>query len=67
MFNALSRLSEYNSLLQNNKDKKNILKALYDNISLMKEELIDMMILQKISNIYHITLVKMFDAFKNRL
>ena len=67
MFDALLKLSKYNSLLQNDKDKKDILKALYNSVSLIKEELIDMMILQKISNIYHMTLIEIFDAFKNRL
>ena len=67
MFNIFLKLSKYNLFFQNNKDKKDILKALYNNISLIKEKFIDIMILQKISNIYHMILIKMFDAFKNRL
>ena len=65
---ALSRLFEYRASMIDDKDKNDILNALYDHsIDIDNIELNETIILEKVTVTYHIILIQMSNKFKTRL
>ena len=66
--NALFRLSEKRSAQSNFNDKTDVLNVLYDHfVKLADHELCTVTIQNLLVITYHVTLIEMFDDFKNRL